>query len=157
LSELKGAPEGTAGRIADDEELLALLRTDQPRILAYEEKQAAMLKEQEQKTEELAATLDEMKETNKQWQDKYEALALKSQEQKARLKELEKPADDEVDGEKTAGLLGVSAIWWVLGGAVILLGAATWLFTFRKAELPPEDEPPPPENRSAKKEPQGAN
>ncbi len=159
LSELKGAPEGTAGRIADDEELLALLRNEGPRIRAREDELQAMLKAHEEKSEELTTNLKDMQAANKEWRDKYDALAVRFDEQKARLKDLEKPAEDEKEGERNAsGLFGIGTIWWVLGGAVILLGAATWMFTLRKAEPPPEEEPPPPaENRGVKKEPQQAN
>ena len=38
----------------------------------------------------------------------------------ARIKELEKPAEEGQDDKETAGLLGVGTIWWVLGGAVVL-------------------------------------
>jgi proteasome lid subunit RPN8/RPN11 len=158
LSELKGTPEGTAGRIADDEELLALLRSEGPRIRAREEELETSLTEHERQTKELAEELDAEKATNKQWRDRYNDLAAKSKDQQARIKELEKPADEGQDDKETAGLLGVGTIWWVLGGAVVLLGAAAWIFAARKSELPPEDEPPlPAENRSIKKEAQEAN
>jgi hypothetical protein len=158
LSELKGTPEGTAGRIADDEELLAHLRNESPRIRAREAELEAAVREHEQKTGELTANLDDVKTANKQWRDKYDALSVKFKDQQARLKVLEKPAEENKDGKETAGLWGIGTIWWVLGGAVILLGAAAWLFTARKPELPSEEEPPlPSENRGPKKEAQGAN
>jgi proteasome lid subunit RPN8/RPN11 len=158
LSELKGTPDGTAGQIADDAELLALLRNEGPRIRAREAELESSVVEHERKTKELQTDLDDMKATSKQWREKFDALSVKSKEQQARLKKLEAPADDEKNGKETAGLLGVSTIWWVLGGAVILLGAAAWIFAARKPDLPPEEELPlPPETRGPKKEPQGTN
>jgi proteasome lid subunit RPN8/RPN11 len=159
LSELKGTPEGTAGRIADDEEFLALLRSEGPRIRANEEKLAATLTEREAETKELTDDVKKLKNANKRWQEDYQKLAADFKDQKARLQALQKPADDEKEGEKAAaGLFGVSTIWWVLGGTVILLGAAAWMFAARKPELPPEEDLPlPPENHGPKKEAQGAN
>ncbi|HUE74217.1 MAG TPA: hypothetical protein VMP01_25275 [Pirellulaceae bacterium] len=157
LSELKGTPEGTAARIAEDEAILAHLREELPRINAYEQQLESTITEQQRTTKDLTAEVKDLESANKQWREKYDALATKSKEQLARLKALEKPADDK-EGEKTAGgLFGIATIWWVVGATIVLVAAAGLMFTYRKPETGLEEPPPPPEIRAPKNEPQGTN
>lgn len=147
LRELKGAPEGAAAQIAQEEELLERARTDGPVF-------RARLQELEAEVEETQKDLKEASGTAKHWREKFDKLAVTAKEQQARLEALEKkPA--ETKGEAAGGnFLGIGTLWWVIGGSIVVLGAVAWGLTYVAGKKPDslDDEelvpPPPPKTKN---------
>ncbi len=163
LRELKGAPEGTAAQIAAEEELLERARTDGPLFRAREQELLVTVKESQKSIDKLTTSLEDAKDTAKQWRDRHERLAATNKEQQARLKALEKKPGDEKEGDAAAGggFLGIGTLWWVIGGSIIVLGAVAWGLTYvtakrSDASMTDDELVPPPPPRS-KNEPEAAN
>jgi proteasome lid subunit RPN8/RPN11 len=155
LRELKGAPDGTASRIAAEEELLERAKTDGPLFRAREQELVAAVEESQHSMNELKDELKKMTTTAKQWQDKHDRLAVTAKEQQTRLKALEKKPDDEKGEAAWGTLLGIGTLWWVIGGSIVVLGAVAWGLTYvagRKPDSSLDDDelvpPPPPRSKN---------
>jgi proteasome lid subunit RPN8/RPN11 len=161
LRELKGTPEGTAARIAEDEAVQELVRTELPRYLARERELEAMVEDSQKNIDKLTASLEDAKGSAKHWRDKHEKLAVTSKEQQKRLDALEKKPDEKGEAATSGGFLGIGTVWWVIGGSIVILGAVAWGLTYvagKKSDSSLSDDelvPPPPPR--AKNEPEAAN
>lgn len=156
LRELKGAPDGTAARIAAEEELLERARSDGPLFRARERELLTTVEETQERIDKLTASLEDAKATAKEWHDRHDKVAAVSKEQQARLKALEKKPEAEKDGSRSgSGFLGISTLWWVVGGSIVVLGGAAWGLSYvasKKSDSSPADDesvpPPPPRSKN---------
>jgi proteasome lid subunit RPN8/RPN11 len=152
LAELKGMPEGTAGRIADDAELMELLRNEAPRIAARERELEELLQERTRAAADLAARLERTEASLQQLRDKTDKLAAANKELEAKLKPAEQKdkSEGEPAEEAQPGIWERYLVWWVVGGTmVVLTGAAALFYSLRRPEpaLSDEESLPPPNPR----------